>query len=175
MLTSAWFINFWPLTNICLHKKFQRSIQLLFPTATVLAYDSTYAIPSIVKRLFSKFQTIHKFNTTRLDSERYRVHPTASTPTAIEAVVPGRYEYLPNRHCPCRRRYVYQLPNFGNYCDWDPIIGNVEDDDDREGNRARRWTSNCRCVGGSVSPWPSTTVLDSVAPSGGMTLWSAPM
>jgi len=33
----------------------------------------------------------------------------------------------------------------------------------------------CRCVGGSVSPWPSTTVLDSVAPCGGMTLWSAPM
>ena len=27
----------------------------------------------------------------------------------------------------------------------------------------------------SVSPWPSTTVLESVAPSGGMTLWSAPM
>jgi len=33
----------------------------------------------------------------------------------------------------------------------------------------------CRCVGGSVSPCPSTTVLDSVAPCGGMTLWSAPI
>ena len=33
----------------------------------------------------------------------------------------------------------------------------------------------CRCVGGSVSPWPNATVLDSVALCGGMTLWSAPM
>jgi len=33
----------------------------------------------------------------------------------------------------------------------------------------------CRCVGESVSPWPNATVLDSVAPCGGMTLWSAPM
>ena len=35
--------------------------------------------------------------------------------------------------------------------------------------------SYCRCVGGSVSPWPHTTVLDSVALCGGMTRWSAPM
>ena len=33
----------------------------------------------------------------------------------------------------------------------------------------------CRCVGGSVGPWPSITVPNSVALCGGMTVLSAPM
>jgi len=38
----------------------------------------------------------------------------------------------------------------------------------------RWWIMYCRCVGGSVDPWPRITVSDSVALCGGMTVLSAP-
>ena len=45
------------------------------------------------------------------------------------------------------------------------------------GNRPSYYDTSyyCACVGGSVDPWPSITVLDSVALCGGMTVLSAPM